>query len=46
MPFCVEPDHPTVGFGLFIDLAEIMQFSKVLQAAMAPGIERYSLAFL
>ena len=46
MPFCVEPDYPAVGFSLFIDLAEIMQFGEVLQAAVAPGIERYALAFL
>ncbi len=46
MPFCVEPDHLAVGLGLFIDLAEIMQFSEILQATMAPGIEWYSLAFL
>jgi hypothetical protein len=45
MPFCVESDHPAVGFGLFIDLTEIMQFGKVLQATMAPGIEWYALAF-
>ena len=46
MPFCVKPDHTTIGLGLFIDLVEIMQFSKSLQFLVSPWIERYALAFL
>lgn len=45
MPFCIEPDHATVGLGLLIVLVEVMKSSKILEPPMVPGIERDTLAF-
>lgn len=46
MPFGIESDHFTVGFGLFVGLPEIVQSGEILQARERPRIERYALAFL
>lgn len=45
MPLGIEPDDLAIAFGLFVILVEIVKAGKILQASMAPGIERNALAF-